>query len=547
MTTGKTTDTGIRSWFKGKKDELKAKLSGRNAKKFKKYLNDGTQAVQGTASVSDADVKQFILKSGLDYKGQINYAFQQVGGSFSGGVSVDVFKLAGLSVGLPFLPVTLTISPSGSLEAARHRLIVASYLNNNPKPVVLENMRGYTGKVGLSLGVETGLSFSPTKDVPGLEEAGFSFEVSATASANASYTGSYLRVWDPAPTYYSRSEIGGGLTSALQNALTTTPKSSPYNPLCSFSSWVQNGEGDAGLQAKAAASFEVKGVGKAGAEASATGPKIEGKYNYGTYRLQTVGSDGIVMTQDAQLTFKKVSAQLIELTASASAEQAVEALENVPEGLIPPLEKEKEDLFGLKDKTTKLFVNALSYRAAVLYWNATTKKVESAGLQLGHSVTIENLVAIVDGKFTEARRDKFVTTLAAAINVPPDNLKAFLKEAADLIGSLAMDEGKQPDALFIEADFQASGTGTLFKPDAKEPTSLVKAFGVGGGLETIRLRYRMKDTQENSTSLIKLGFTWTVGANFELNKFENYGTGGWFDVYKKSLKTETVPAAMIIA
>jgi hypothetical protein len=542
----------IRSWISAKKDKLTKTMSDRKRKKFDTYIRGRVQEVQGSRSASDADVLNYLLASGIDYKGQINYAFQAVGLSGSAEVGIDVLKLAGLAAGLPFLPVTLQVSSSSALAGARHRLLVVEYQNDNPTPVALEDMRGFTGTFSVGLGVKTGFELSPTKDVPGLEQVGLSFSVGATGSATANYTGTYLRVSDPRPTYYKRSDRSSGLSSDVRALLSGKdraggPRPKGFDPQCSFTIWTQNAEANAGLEAAIKASLA-----GGSAEAGATGPKVEGKFKWQGYRLQTKAADGIVMTQDAHLTYKRVSTQLLQLDLKAEAalpsDQAPEALK-----LPPVASKAKEDVFGLGDKTTKVFLNALSYRSATLYWDAanpTRRVVAGNGVQLGHSVSIENLAAVVDGTLDDVRRTSFVKALAAAIKVSPEILEAFLDDAKDTIADLAADPSVQPDALFLEANFAASALrlDQLFKPGAKEPTAFLDLFESSAlGLETLRLRYRISDKQSNARSLIKLGFTWSVEVDFKIEKIEDYGSGGWFDAHTKAFKPATVPPAMIMA
>lgn len=543
----------IGTWISAKKDKLIKTMSDRKTKKFNTYIRDRVQTVQGAQSASDTDVLNYLLASGIDYKGQINYAFQTVGLSGSAEVGVDVAKLAGLAAGLPFLPVTLQVSASSSLTGARHRLLVVEYQNdnNNPRPVALEDMRGFTGSLNVGLGVKTGFEFSPTKDIPGLEQAGLSFSVGATGSASANYTGNYLRVSDPGPTYYKREDRSSGLSADVIKLLSGRdraggPRPKGFDPQCSFTMWTQNAEANAGLEAAIKAT-----AANASFEAGATGPKFEGKFKWQGYRLQTKAANGIVMTQDAHLTYKRVSTQLLQLDLKAEAAATSDA---APGGLkLPPLaSKAKEDVFGLKDKTTKVFLNALAYRSATLYWDATdsTKRLTAGnGVQLGHSVSIENLAAVVAGTLEDARRTSFIKTLATAIKVSPGDLESFLDDAKDMIANLAADPSVQPDALFIEANFAASSLrlDQLFKPGAKEPAAFLDMFESSAlGLETLRLRYRISDEQSNARSLIKLGFTWSVEVDFKIEKIENYGSGGWVDVHIKAFKPATVPPALIM-
>ncbi len=541
----------IRSWISAKRDKLIKTMRDRNARKFDDYIRNRTGTVQKSQTITDADILNCLIASGLDYKGQINYAFQAVGVSGSADVSVDVAKLAGLAAGLPFLPVTLQVSGGASLTGARHRLLLVEYQNDNPTPVALEDMRGYTGTLGVGLGVKAGFELSPTKDIPGLEQAGLSFSVGATGSATASYTGTYLRISDPRPSYYARGERSGGLSSdvrALLNGkdLAAGPRPKGFDPHCSFTMWTQNAEGNAGLEAAAKAT-----AGSVSLGATATGPKIEGKFKWQGYRLQTKAANGIVMTQDTHLTYKRVSTQLLQLDLAAEADVTSGKL---PETVrLPPASKTKEDVYGLKDKTTKVFLNALSYRSATLYWDASSsgKRLTAGnGVQLGHSVSIENLAAVVGGTLDDARRTSFIKTLAAALKVSAGDMEAFLDDAKDMIADLATDPSLQPDAFFIEATFAASSLrlDQVLKPGAREPSAFLDMFESSAlGLETLRLRYRISDQQSKSKSLIKLGFTWNVDLDFKIEKFENYGSAGWVDVHLKELKPVTVPPAMIIA
>ena len=538
-------------------------MRDRRAKKFKTYIVDKAGTTQGTGNPpTDTDLLNYLISSGIDYNGQINYAFQQKGGNGTFGVEVDVFKVAGLTVGLPFLPVTLNVNPSTSVEAARHRMLLVERQGESSKPVAFEDLRGVTGSASLDLKVDFGPSWTPTKDVPGLEELGLSFSIGATGNVAVKGTGSYLRTCDDGAQFFTPGERSSGLKDALNKALTTSGSSlktlKAFKPLCSFTKWNMGTTSSAGLEASIKAKLalfkqekqsedeeEDEGKGNISASATLAGPSFEGEWTWSGYRLQTQASDGIVMTQDVHVTYKKVSGTLLKVKLKGEA-----ALEPPPVKL-PPLEKEYEDVGNLGEKTTKVFLNALSYRGSVVYWDPK-KGAPIAGVsgwQAGTSVTIDNLTALVDGGMTEKRKAKFLATLARAVNTTPDAVQQLLDKAKDMIASVAMDTQAQPDALFLEATFPLGSitSSDLFKAGkttATGPASVLDKFPAVAAPQTLRLRYRMGDKGEKSTTLIKLGFTWTVGFNFEISKFEKYGSGGWFDVY--TLGEGQVPPAMLV-
>jgi len=573
-----------------------SKSSDTSGPKLYKYVLEKTEGAQGGETPSAADITSYLLKAGLDYKGQFNYAFQQIGLDATLGITIDPLKLAGISTGIPIMPSVFTITPKGSLKGARHRLLAVEYQSDKAsKPVALQDMRGFVGTAAGKLGFALGPQVSLTKDIPGLEAAGISFSVSATLSGNAGYDASYLRVSDPIFAHYKRDDRSGALSSDIKALLQggdrqgTDPASAaamkrpawaPFNPLCSFTMCIQNAEASASLDASAGAKVDFKKfmgfLDKFSFKASATagGPKIERKYNWSSYRLQTKAADGIVMTQDAEVTVKKTTARLLKLDLKGEAA----GTESLP--TVTPYTKTKEDLFELEKRTKKIDVNAVSYRAAVLYWDSANpqKRVDAgSGIHYGHSVSSTSLFNLFSGAFTEIQQADLVLALGFALKVDPEVLwKSFFrdKECQEMVAALATQWGAEDDknhdekfkkddfdksykpqagALFIEASFQpaALDLDRLFARGAKEPAGILGMFAGDDsrkpGLESIRLRYRISDKDSKTKSLINLGVSYAVDFKLELNKFEQYGSAGWVDLFVKNLNSPTVTPATIMA
>ena len=81
-----------------------SKSSDTSGPKLYKYVLEKTEGAQGGETPSAADITSYLLKAGLDYKGQFNYAFQQIGLDATLGITIDPLKLAGISTGIPIMP-----------------------------------------------------------------------------------------------------------------------------------------------------------------------------------------------------------------------------------------------------------------------------------------------------------------------------------------------------------------------------------------------------------------------------------------------------------
>jgi hypothetical protein len=356
-------------------------------------------------------------------------------------------------------------------------------------------------------------------------------------------------VWDGRPRYYARAERSGRLANDATLVLAgsaTTSAPTPFNPLASYTVWTQSGEGvvsaDAELRAKVGFGQTV------GAELkpSLKGPRLQRSWSWSSARLQTMAANGIVMTQDSELTYKKTSGQLLqvdaELRATAGAAPAYAS-------------KPKKDLFGLKKKSEHTFVNALAYRAGVIFWYRGDRRLRvlhGSGLQVGHSVTLPALAALFGGDLEEQRKHDFIVTLATALRVDGAQLWTFLCEAQDLIESLVLDPGVKPGALLVEAAFRPAQAGfhrlshTLVE-GAQPPAFLDALCGDGMSLEALRLRYRMRDTESKDRTLFKLGvYPYASEVYTQIDKIEQYGSEGIVDLHVTGFGPRTVQPAILI-
>src|SRR5262245_11805329 len=110
----------------------KRHIGGGGKRRLWNHLSERTQAVQGGGPPSNAEIVTYLIKSGLDYGGQLNFAFQTIGHGGLFGARIDVLRMALTAVGLPFLPLTGALRPELSAKAARHRLLLVEHQGMHP-------------------------------------------------------------------------------------------------------------------------------------------------------------------------------------------------------------------------------------------------------------------------------------------------------------------------------------------------------------------------------------------------------------------------------
>jgi hypothetical protein len=544
---------------------FRSRLGEQDKKRLWTELETSTKSVQGLEGPpSAADVLNYLLKTGTDYPGQVNYAFQTQGYSGLLGAKIDALAMGLTAIGLGFVPVTGSFRPELTAKGARHRLVIVAYQNDktpsypNTTPLCLAEMQGVTGTLRVQLGIEVGPQWkSPTLDIPGLEQLGFSFSIKATAGASGGYEGTYLRVWDAAPKYYSRNERGTRLQNDVRAVLSGSgtkegEKAPPFFPLCSFAMWTQSGDVGASIDAELKAKAVLNKTVGAEVKPQAKGPKIQRTWKWSGYRLQTIGANGVVMTQDAELTYKKLSTQILQLETEVKGTLTTQNAYS---------SKSFKDMFGLKKKTDKyvpksMQVNTLSYRAGVLFWHhsdVSARLLAGSGYQIGQSVSLPSLVALFDGSLDEDRWTEFIVNLASSLKVEPDQMGEFLTDSSDIIASLALDPKAKPSALLIEANFHPGDANLNWFPKSEaerdQPPPFLDTFAQSAlTLESIRLRYRMSDASSKDSTVFKLGVNpGLVEAYIQLDRIEQYGSEGIVDLQVTSFAGQTVQPAVLIA
>ncbi len=210
------------------------------------------------------------------------------------------------------------------------------------------------------------------------------------------------------------------------------------NKYCSLRLWGHKGAADAGANFKIAISREGKSQQKkskgegsieAGVSAAAS---INGSFKMTSFRYQTLHVDDIVKTQDTIITYKQAGAQL-------SAELAVGGEGKGSQGIGSKVNvfKNKEKSISKGKEKKWVFVNQMSYKAAILYWRLIdpSKKalidslvkrgavkvlptdfnfskiqvLDGSGLIFGQSITLGGLLTLknyVQSSFADIQKDK---------------------------------------------------------------------------------------------------------------------------------------------
>ncbi len=150
-------------------------------------------------------------------------------------------------------------------------------------------------------------------------------------------------------------------------------------------------------------------------------------------------------------------------------------------------------------------------------------------------------MCITNVNFTADCVQKRISSLAKALRVTAEEVKSFITAS----NSFIRDVKDFSPVLLIESSWrEIESTPVDFQPNAAAPRSGEPAKNILEGklnrfgqdpskfeLESIRLRYRMADTKTSVSTKFRLGFNFVVSLGIELNKVEEAGSDGIFDLH----------------
>ena len=188
---------------KKKREHLSRHLNETTEKVQNTDLRTGNQKAGNPLPVSDEDIFNYFVKAGIDYNGQLNSCYDEMGKGITGKMKVDPAAI--------FLPgTTASISGSVSAKIIQHTLVVLQRQpeKHNPDPIFFGCMIGGCGELTVKVEAEAGFKTPELLPSSNLcpECLSYSLEAKAVANAGIQYEGKYLHISDPAPQWYSKSD-----------------------------------------------------------------------------------------------------------------------------------------------------------------------------------------------------------------------------------------------------------------------------------------------------------------------------------------------------
>lgn len=188
----------------------------------------------------------------------------------------------------------------------------------------------------------------------------------------------------------------------------------------------------------------------------------------------------------------------------------------------------------------ELAYQSMSYLSTALYWRHTTPYVvpePASGLRIGMSVAARRLIRYARAKAAGQRLTQISAPICQGLYVTDAQFDQMVV-GADL-GSLDENQEGFPKYLLLEAAFAFPDDFQInLKKDGTEPTStghgrmLQDRQLLNSRLQSLRLRIRISDVEENETSLFKLGFPLINSRiNVDLSSVRGAGQEGLFDYY----------------
>lgn len=203
-------------------------------------------------------------------------------------------------------------------------------------------------------------------------------------------------------------------------------------------------------------------------------------------------------------------------------------------------------------------LNFMQYKSATAYWEIPSelnakyvKTCSGTGYAFGQSVVVENLFkygkeAIARKNIRGSKKMAFLQRLGASLRVSYETLLSFIENNWWLIEALPTDPNFKPGAVLLESTFKI-GTPKQIRVRYKRKNEKF-TLGPGRGsslrkiiipkqishhkrnIESIRLRYRIADTNDDDKSLFSLGFKYIVGVGINLKSVNRAGSEGVVDL-----------------
>ncbi|MCK5617174.1 hypothetical protein KAR91_85715 [Candidatus Pacearchaeota archaeon] len=308
--------------IKSKSKEAIKEFDKQKEKVFRKELKKGSSALS-----KEVQIREYFIKTGLDYKGQAQTAFHQRGLGVAGSVAFDFGELLVFAEVPPFIElepgVDLEVRGSYYQFFLLQHQIEHIMSRKNPYPLCLAKMEGGhiggTFKVGLNASLKV-----PDFDVGVLDMIQFGYEVKLGGEANISISGDFYIALDRQPYWIvkrNRSEIQKLLLRALKGKETSgigqmdwggvnpyqkksSASVSAKNKYCRLMYATCKPEAGGGLQFKAGVKAGIGGI-----STGVKGPELNGELKFEWYRMDVPCYNGYVMSQDTQVTFKQLKGQ----------------------------------------------------------------------------------------------------------------------------------------------------------------------------------------------------------------------------------------------
>jgi hypothetical protein len=188
-------------------------------------------------------------------------------------------------------------------------------------------------------------------------------------------------------------------------------------------------------------------------------------------------------------------------------------------------------------------------------------RLKGTGWQVGHSVTLDSLVALFDGSLEKEGCDSFLDELASSLGVMRRELDQFFmghdgrRGAVLRIAELARDTSAKriPHALLIEAAYRLHWDPRVTIEKDQPKVSLLdcapdpRKERANFLLETIRLRYRMQDTDSSERSQFRAGaYVSHSQVYLQIDRHHEYGSDRIVDLHEEKFAESTVPPAMLV-
>jgi hypothetical protein len=154
---------------------------------------------------SDAEIFDYFMKVGAEFKGQLQSCYDLRGKGVEGNISIDPGQIM-----LPGATCSVSVSAKATSSKAMLLTMTAHPRQDNDKPMSFATLLGAFRTLDVSVAAEVGFAAPQVlPDIPdGLAEiASWELEAKATARAEAKYSGEYMQVSDPTPRFYKQDEV----------------------------------------------------------------------------------------------------------------------------------------------------------------------------------------------------------------------------------------------------------------------------------------------------------------------------------------------------